>query len=482
MKTKLLLASAAFSVLFVTYSARLFQAAENSQDPTTNDYKASVQTPVVVSDAKFVVPSLVAAGQFPRATYNRFVLNNRKPCELTGRKGTVLRFPAAAFVDESGNSVTDGIELIVDECYDIDEMLAEKLSTTSGSRIIETAGMVNIRALHKGESLRLRDGVSYSIAFPVQDERVNDFQLFYGKRNEQGIINWALADSGYTDNTDTGQSEAASIADDCFIRISASEFRRGNVLNKMDYFNWKLQDGQTLNQWFVSNFNPDAAMVNDFCVKRLYSGITFRVDESGRFKDYYISHASIPEYDRIIAELMMEMPGLDLTNLMPKYFDDHACALEFGHRKGLAGDDFVKRFAAKYDYSDPDQVMTNVNSSDLDFYMFNSTELGWINCDRFIEETAPLVDFHVDAPVDEGASVSMVFEDRKSILRGVRTGDGFSFTGIPTGSNVRLIAVNNQGGAPVMQVSKTNTSKKRCTMNQYEPLTLAALDAAMCWK
>jgi hypothetical protein len=42
--------------------------------------------------------------------------------------------------------------------------------------------------------------------------------------------------------------------------------------------------------------------------------------------------------------------------------------------------------------------------------------------------------------------------------------------------------VDNNGGSPVMQEARTVTSKKPFTMNAYEPMTLAKLDAAMCWK
>ena len=168
--------------------------------------------------------------------------------------------------------------------------------------------------------------------------------------------------------------------------------------------------------------------------------------------------------------------------MMPSYSTDHLCVLTFGHQQGSSSDQFVKRFAKRYDYTNDTQPMTEVNGSDLDYYMFSSTELGWLNCDRFYNEGAPLVEFRVKARATDGSSVSMVFEDRKSIVRGVMMGDEFVFTGVPDDRNIRLIAVDNNGGNPVMQEARTVTSRKLHHMNTYEPMTLSKLDAAMCWK
>ena len=114
--------------------------------------------------------------------------------------------------------------------------------------------------------------------------------------------------------------------------------------------------------------------------------------------------------------------------------------------------------------------------------MFSSTELGWINCDRFLQEDGPLVDFFVEAKSSPGSSVSMVFEDRKSILRGIREGGHFVFAGIPADENVRLIGKDNFSGNPTIEVKRANTSSLTCSLKNYEPMTLARLDGALCWK
>ena len=480
MKTKIIITAATLSVMFVSYSTRLLQAVESNS--TSTDAPTVMASTVVFDQGKVqdsTRPQAMKSGKL-KSTYNRFVIDNTRQCEFVGRRGTKLVFPANIFEDENGVPAQGSIEIVIKECYDLDEILAEKLSTTSDGRIIETAGMVHIEAMQGDVPLRLKKDERYTVFFPAKGNAGDGFELFYGNLTSDGIVNWTPA-SQTSATPAVGGVTTSSIREDCFIQICESEFRRRTQISEMDYFNWELKDGQTLNQWFVSNFNPEADMVDDFCSDKLISRIAFHVNADGGFKDYYIAHESKAAYDRVIAEFLSSMPPLDLSKLMPSYCTDHLCVLTFGHQQGSSSDQFVKRFANRYDYADDLRPMTNVNGSDLDYYMFSSTELGWLNCDRFYNEGAPLVEFRVKARATDGSSVSMVFEDRKSIVRGVMMGGEFVFTGVPDNRKVRLIAVDNNGGSPVMQEARTVTSKKTYLMNTYEPMTLSKLDAAMCW-
>jgi hypothetical protein len=483
MKTKLILTAATLSVLCVFYSNRLAKAVESNSASTD---APATNAPSSVFTANQAPPNGNRTTPQPgrlKSVYNRFVIDNTRQSEVIGRKGTKLVFPARAFVDENGVAVEGMVEVVMKECYGLDEILAEKLSTTSGAQIIETAGMVHIEAKQAGRSLKLNNEEQYTVYFPNGGKKGDGFQLFYGSPTPQGIIDWtpALTALG-TQVSATSSLQSTAIRYDCFIQICESEFRRGTQISEMDYFNWQLQDGQTLNQWFVSNFNPDASMVDEFCSDKLISRIAFHVNADGGFKDYYIAHESQPSYDRVIADFLSTMPPLDLSKVMPVYSSDHLCILTFGHKQGSTSDDFIKRFVKRYDSKTADTPMTDVAASDLDYYMFTSTELGWLNCDRFLMEERPLVEFRVKASTSPGASVSMVFEDRKSIVRGVPIGDEFVFSYVPEGQKIRLLAVDNNGGSPMMQEARTITSKRPFRMGSYEPMTLAKLDAAMCWK
>src|SRR5690606_37690568 len=119
-------------------------------------------------------------------------------------------------------------------------------------------------------------------------------------------------------------------------------------INEMDYFNWQLDNGQTLNQWFVSQFNPDIKMLEEFCLMGYRSEITFKVDKKGNFKSYYVSNSSaLRDYDRVLARFLQTMPALNLDLLMPDYTYDHACILTFSSKRSKSGEGFAQQFKAE---------------------------------------------------------------------------------------------------------------------------------------
>jgi hypothetical protein len=406
-------------------------------------------------------------------------IESDRPQTIECKQGTRLFFPAGSFVFPSGKQADGEVKLIIEECYDLDEMLSAKLSTTSGNRMLETAGMIQVRAFSGNTELRLADNMRYNIYFPIEGKRREDFELFYGYRDEAGVVDWKLEEASQP--IDETMAVSQPIVNDCFVQISASQFRCGTRIQEMDYFNWPLMNGQNLNQWFVSNFNPDPSMLDDFCARRMYSQITFHLNQDGTFKDYYVSHSSSDQYDRLLAEMLQSMPPLDMKKFMPKYSDDHACILSFGRQQQTSSKQFVDRFKKRYDYADEDKKLMDVATEDLNYYVFSSTELGWINCDRFLPIDGPMVDVVVETPSCENASVSMVFDKDRSIVSGVKNGNQFVFNNVPANRNVRLITLDNPSGNPRMEETKLNTSIRKCVVRNMEPITLADLDRALCW-
>jgi hypothetical protein len=476
MNTKIVFSAAALSVLCCLYLVSLTNAAESSFENSAGAAISQTANPKVNSDVVLPDPIDYATLKTKRTVRK---ISNDSAQTIECKRGTRLFFPRGSFVYPSGKRVEGEVKLIVEECYDIDEMLAAKLSTTSGNRRLETAGMIQLRAFAGNTELRLADAARYNIYFPVEGNRKDDFELFYGYRDEAGMIDWKLEENSNPVNESATISEP--IVNDCFLQISASQFRCGTRIQEMDYFNWPLVNGQNLNQWFVSNFNPDPAMLDDFCARRMYSQITFHVNEDGSFKDYYVSHSSHEQYDRLLASTLGMMPPLDMKRFMPKYSEDHACILSFGRQQETSSKQFMDRFRKRFDYADGDQKMAEVATEDLNYYVFSSTELGWINCDRFLTTEGPLVDVVVRAAGCENASVSMVFDKDRCILAGVKQGDRFVFNNVPSNRNVRVITIDNPDGKPRMEEAKLNTSSRLHEVRNIEPITLADLDRALCW-
>jgi len=479
MKKSIIVASATLSVFCCLYCVRLLNAAEEAVGIPTADTSIVQTIPIGFSENDRMITTPAVSSLNLKVRRSERSIDAAKNETIECKAGTKLFFPAESFVTASGRPVSGKVRLVVEECYNLEEMLVSKLSTTSGNKQLETAGMIKVQAFSGRSEVYLRDGARYNIHFPIGGDKKEDFRLFYGKREDSGMIDWVLEENDNPINESA--PPVASVMNDCFIQISASELRIGNRIQKMDYFNWPLVNGQNLNQWFIAAFNPDPAMLDDFCANHMYSQIMFHVDEQGAFQDYYISHSSLTEYDRLIAAALSTMPPLDMKKFMPQYTEDHACVLSFGRQQESGNKAFLDRFVKRYDYKDPDQKMEGVRTEDLNYYVFSSTELGWINCDRFMESQGPFVDVVVETSGGESVGVSMVFDRERSILAGKKVGDTFVFSGVPANKRARLIALANPGGSPQMQVSTINTSCERHQMRVTQPITLADLDRALCW-
>ena len=476
MSNKIVLSASSLIVLCGLYVASLMSAAESAFIDSSSASIAQSVRPTTVSEKSIPAPIEYTSLKTKRTVRK---IESDRPQTIECKQGTRLFFPAGSFVFPSGKQADGEVKLIIEECYDLDEMLSAKLSTTSGNRMLETAGMIQVRAFSGNTELRLADNMRYNIYFPIEGKRREDFELFYGYRDEAGVVDWKLEEASQP--IDETMAVSQPIVNDCFVQISASQFRCGTRIQEMDYFNWPLMNGQNLNQWFVSNFNPDPSMLDDFCARRMYSQITFHLNQDGTFKDYYVSHSSSDQYDRLLAEMLQSMPPLDMKKFMPKYSDDHACILSFGRQQQTSSKQFVDRFKKRYDYADEDKKLMDVATEDLNYYVFASTELGWINCDRFLPGDGPMVDVVVETPSCENASVSMVFDKDRSIVSGVKNGNQFVFNNVPANRNVRLITLDNPSGNPRMEETKLNTSIRKCVVRNMEPITLADLDRALCW-
>jgi hypothetical protein len=91
------------------------------------------------------------------------------------------------------------------------------------------------------------------------------------------------------------------------------------------------------------------------------------------------------------------------------------------------------------------------NDEALDAYLLKSSELGWINCDRFYD-AAQVTDMIVQVDTALRPSVRLVFDDINSVLAGnynARTGQ-VRFSGIPVGEKVRVVGYSIVNDVPYM--------------------------------
>ena len=79
------------------------------------------------------------------------------------------------------------------------------------------------------------------------------------------------------------------------------------------------------------------------------------------------------------------------------------------------------------------------NARALDAYLLSTEQLGWINCDRFVDEPE-VTDVIVQVDAKSNPSLRMVFEDINSVMSGYYiNGDQVQFSGVPVGRQMTIV-------------------------------------------
>lgn len=108
----------------------------------------------------------------------------------------------------NGVPVTDKIiQIEVDLVRRKSDMVEQLLGTSSGNKIIESGGMVNVRAFCDGKELTVDPQIGYNLRLAVPNGGVpSGMELFYGEETTSGI-NWVEADGDPSTQDNVFQSE-----------------------------------------------------------------------------------------------------------------------------------------------------------------------------------------------------------------------------------------------------------------------------------
>jgi hypothetical protein len=107
---------------------------------------------------------------------------------IKGEEGTVISISKGSLVKDNGEIVNGAIKIELKEFYTKSDIVSSNLHTMSDSKILETAGMINISVTSSGEKLKLKKGTKIEIEFASKN-RIKGMETFIGeKHNNQ--VNW----------------------------------------------------------------------------------------------------------------------------------------------------------------------------------------------------------------------------------------------------------------------------------------------------
>lgn len=133
-----------------------------------------------------------------RPAIEKFEINPEQTQEIEAQNGTKILIPANSFVDGFGNAVSGNVELEIIEVNELVDFLACGLQTLSDNRLLESAGMIFVDAKNEGKSLRIAEDRKISISMPMM-KKGQGFNMFSGEFDKQGKLNWTEDESAEKD-------------------------------------------------------------------------------------------------------------------------------------------------------------------------------------------------------------------------------------------------------------------------------------------
>lgn len=160
---------------------------------------AQIVTPEI-KEAVVIKDSISNVSQQPfsvnREYIQTFKFSPNKKIVIKGKKGTIIRIPQNAFCFNNGVAVTSEITIELIEVYTKSDMILNNIQTTSNQQLLETAGMIYIKAFSQNMELTLGERKPLTIEFPTKQHKRDDMNVFYGDTTSQNI-DWHKADGNF---------------------------------------------------------------------------------------------------------------------------------------------------------------------------------------------------------------------------------------------------------------------------------------------
>ena len=118
-----------------------------------------------------------------------YVINTSADTVIETSGGIVMYIPQGSFLDSNGNVIKGEVEFEVKEALNAEQILQGGLSSMSGNKLLESAGMFYVNARKDGKTVQFNPDKGIYTEVPTDVVKPN-MQLFEGKRMTDGSIDW----------------------------------------------------------------------------------------------------------------------------------------------------------------------------------------------------------------------------------------------------------------------------------------------------
>lgn len=123
----------------------------------------------------------------------QYAVESKKISIIKGLKGLKVTINPSALEREDGSAVEGRINVSLIELTNSDDLFKSNVATMCNDRLLASGGSYFIGLENKGRQVRIKKGRTIQVDFPAITE--DEMELFYGKRNDDGNMNWNRAGS-----------------------------------------------------------------------------------------------------------------------------------------------------------------------------------------------------------------------------------------------------------------------------------------------
>lgn len=426
-----------------------------------------------------------------------FTFPSGQSVAITGADGTTVWIPSDIFVHADGRTAQGEIRLEMREAYTYADMIAQGLSTHSGTSMLETGGMVFLEASLGDEKLQIREGEELVVGMPT-GEQLEGMQLFTGTTDTNGnLLDWNPTGQAFQKN----KMATLRIADP----PAMPEIRTELTFFKYDLSGEPVEPNKPRAPIYPSKPKRESVQYNPGFFKKLLMGrkkIEAR-EEAIYAKKMEQYESRLERYPELKAAHEVEMEkykgklaayqearlaydeGLKAQwqahqERQREKYKDALKVAEVKYRSTMeAYNAYKEKKIAAYEAAVEQGPM---DQRSLKNYFFAVNTMGWINCDRFYqvaaEDKEPLLVMDED---EQEEMIFVLFTDIRSALRtSKKEGEGFYKTrSVPKGANAKVIGLKVQDGRPLLAVQDITVGELDQIELEYEPRRLSEIRETM---
>jgi OmpA family len=383
-----------------------------------------------------------------------FRINNERDTLLLGAKGTQIFVPAYSF--DCGKTV----EIQLQEAYKRSEMFFTGLATNSPQGLLQSDGMLNIRAFCGSNTTQtIQPAQPITVRMPANkiDDNMNLYASADGK-------NWHLNANKNDQQLWNNSMGRGSDMGDCGW-VGSNFMENYPIFCKQRWFQNPFPS--PIMEPFNDNKNCSICRTYGRAVK-LPKKPSAQIQRAAKARQKLLAEAEkvekiVRKYDKM----------WNRTSIFKRRYS----GLEGSMRCEVyrLGNKITQQQLALMDSlaaTDP-TYLARLDQKQVEFYAFKSANLGWKNIDALYHNSTP-VQLTVKEPYNPGKSVQILFKNAQSLMPLTQQTIYYGMAAAPKPQPITIVGLQYKNGAPYLALQDGNTKEQNLPKLEYQ--RLASLD------